>query len=637
MTRSLLILAALPALFAAVIAPGGELRTWTDGDGRTVEAAYVSREADTVTIRRSDGRIFTFPLERLSPRDRDYVRNRESAGFPVINVHRPPAEDFVDRVLAYGELEGWDTAAGKMRDRLTDAYGGGGSHLHDWYGLYRWIDIFQDTPFHRDLRGGEAPFGDTWPDSLRRFALTHHDFSTEFFQLVSRHDRLDEVSRILETLYRNAPRSFRNYPSLALAIAVVYDEQPPANWPHRQVSRELLPRRLPEPEEAFEFFVDSHRAGRLLINPQRLRAEELRFTVDIVAPIEDLKWAQQNVRQGLSRFDHVYYAVDYDNSRFSRTVETIQYQWPHADYRLGTILEKGGICVDQAYFASQAGKARGLPTLYFTGTGNDAGHAWFGYMRGTTGGWNLDVGRYFMRDNYVTGYALDPQTWKPIRDHDISYVQERFHRSQTYRDSIFHSDFAREFYLEDNPEKARSAARRALDIESRNRDAWNLVLEMDFAGGDVDAYENTLREAAGAFSRYPDIEAHYTGLLAASLLDRGDRETAYREMRRISRKNRRERPDISLSQAALFLRYSLENDRIDTSIDTFRGLLSELGNHAPGMGFHREVALPFFVHLAGEGHLEEARRLVRETRRTLDPDGGTPLDRELAEIAGKLR
>ena len=38
---------------------------------------------------------------------------------------------------------------------------------------------------------------------------------------------------------------------------------------------------------------------------------------------------------------------------------------------LPLILQEGGLCVDQAYFAAMVGKAKGVPTLLFRGAGLD--------------------------------------------------------------------------------------------------------------------------------------------------------------------------------------------------------------------------------------------------------------------------
>jgi hypothetical protein len=63
-------LATLFLLLIALAAPSASARTWTDRDGRTVEAELVRADADSVVIRRvTDGREFTLPRDRLSPAD----------------------------------------------------------------------------------------------------------------------------------------------------------------------------------------------------------------------------------------------------------------------------------------------------------------------------------------------------------------------------------------------------------------------------------------------------------------------------------------------------------------------------------------------------------------------------------------
>src|SRR5690606_10512591 len=120
---------------------------------------------------------------------------------------------------------------------------------------------------------------------------------------------------------------------------------------------------------------------------RRLAAAELKFVVDCSAPLTELTWAQRNVMAPLPQLTTTYDAIRYRNDRLAAG----QFSWPARDYRLETILREGGICVDQAYYAVNAGKARGVPTLFFRGAGLDGRHAWFGYL--TANGWVLDAGR----------------------------------------------------------------------------------------------------------------------------------------------------------------------------------------------------------------------------------------------------
>lgn len=51
-----------------------EARQWTDVEGRTLQAEFVSAGADDVTVRLPDGRTASLPITRLSEEDRQFVR-----------------------------------------------------------------------------------------------------------------------------------------------------------------------------------------------------------------------------------------------------------------------------------------------------------------------------------------------------------------------------------------------------------------------------------------------------------------------------------------------------------------------------------------------------------------------------------
>ena len=56
---------------------GADVRTWTDSTGAyTVQAELVGETAGTVQLRRTDGRIVSLPLERLSAADQAYMRKQ---------------------------------------------------------------------------------------------------------------------------------------------------------------------------------------------------------------------------------------------------------------------------------------------------------------------------------------------------------------------------------------------------------------------------------------------------------------------------------------------------------------------------------------------------------------------------------
>ncbi len=72
----------LGVLLIASVSLPAHARTWTDTQGRTIEAEFVKASGPTVTIRRTDGLVFDLPLTGLSPADRDYLARQQTSAAP---------------------------------------------------------------------------------------------------------------------------------------------------------------------------------------------------------------------------------------------------------------------------------------------------------------------------------------------------------------------------------------------------------------------------------------------------------------------------------------------------------------------------------------------------------------------------
>ncbi len=611
--------------------------TWSSSDGASLRAELLGTDGHSALLRiEESGQVRLTPLERLASESRDRATSAGVPRLPRLNFNEPPSDSTIGHLLRTGSEGDWSLLAEHLRAGLLAAYRGDyRPPVERWYLLYRWIDLFQENPFHGELASGGRPFGHDWSPRLLMSACRDAAFSREFFDLISPHDHLNEVSRILAQLHRANANTFEEYKSLALAIALVHDQPPPGNWP-LSVPDGMLPSRLMAPEDTFAFFVSSHRAGRLLLDPRNLAASKLRFTVDLIAPEDELHWAQQSIRPGVAQFGRTYFMVRYDYRRYGPHLPDFVEGWQEDDYRLQTIRRAGGICGDQTYFATQVGKALGLPTIYFSGYGDNGRHAWMGYFEGPTRGWNLEVGRY-ERHNYRTGNALDPQTWRTIDDHEIHFQQEYFHRTAEYRRSRYHSAFAREFKLAGRDRDALQAARRAVQAEARNREAWDLVAEINRESGRTAAYENTLTQAARAFAYHPHVNADYRGRLAKSLLERDAFDEALALLRDISQDNRRNRPDLSMRYSRTFLEHAYDNGEIGDIVNAYRQVLSQLRGHVSGSNFLYEIASPFLNHLHETGHTGDARILYSQTRRQLNVPQQTLAGRRLDELNQTLR
>ncbi len=548
--------------------------------------------------------------------------------------------------------QGWGSAVSDLRQAAMQAYETNSGYATAWYYLYRWADLL-GTPYNKALNNWikaveaarvahpnmassyEQRPGSLSPILSRELQLAllgNAAFSEEFFTLQSPVDNPAQVLAILQQIYTAEPALFADYQSLALAVAVVYDVPPAPLWPHGQVNARVLPRTLPAPTQAFAYWAKLDRANFTLQRLRRLPAAELKFLVDVVAPFSELDWARKNVPPGLTEFEKTYNLIKYRKDRIALN----QYSWPGPDYRLATILAQGGICVDQAYFASTVGKAKGIPTIMFRGAGLDGRHAWFGYLDAGEH-WHLDCGRY-AEQKFVSGVAYDPQTWGDINDHELLFITERFRALPTYKLSVMHASFAAEYLRAKEPERALKAAREAVNREPRNLPAWQILLKAQQAAAPADlrAQEAVLREAARAFQKYPDLENDFSKQLGEVLRARGEGSEASFEAQQRAKKYSADRADLSIQASADTVAQSMRQDDLATQIRTFNKVLDTSGRGA-AMDFYDKVVAPFVLHLANEGQIPAALQALERARRTLHVEPGRQLEAEMNGLAARLK
>ncbi len=563
---------------------------------------------------------------------------------------RPPSPERIAALVDSAAQKGWGSWVPSLRQAAFTAYERDPAGAAPWYFLYRWAELL-GTPkakalqvwikaieeagvahpnmaSHYDLPAGSLS-SQVSPE-LQRYLLGNAAVSQEFFDTLSNVDQPLETLAILQQLYAASPSLFAEYPSLAIALAVVYDVPPPPDWPHGQVNARALPRKFPAPVDAFNYWIRLDHANVTLQRLRRLPASELKFVIDTVTPFSELTWAQHNAAPPLAELDKTYTAIKYRKDRLSAGL----FNWPGPDYKMETILSTGGICVDQAYYATNAGKARGVPTLLFRGAGLDGRHAWFGYL--SANGWVLDAGRY-AEQKFVAGLAYDPQTWKNLNDHELAFLSDRFRALPLYQLSAVHAAMAAEYLHAGNAAAALKAAREAVNRERRNLEGWQVLLEAQrVAKQDPRAIEGTLREAAQAFQRYPDLEIGFSRQLVDSLRQRGELSVAAVEDQRIAQKYQSGRSDLSIQQAAGMLQRSMEQDDMATQIKNYQRILTTYGFGA-GMDFYDKVVVPFVVHLKEKGQIPAALQALDRARQTLRVEKGGQLDLELSGAAERLR
>lgn len=383
---------------------------------------------------------------------------------------------------------------------------------------------------------------------------------------ISSQDNLPECFRIIDSLAAHDPSGRDDYFKLICAIAVVWDVpgRPKTHW---QMGASPLPY-TPDLQKRYDYFRKMYKGGGAKIDYSKLSVHELVFVVDTPVPLGELEWARRNVDGSLGSWGKKFQKIEYDHERF----ENEQYDWPHGPYTLASIQEKGGICVDQAYFCVMTARAFGIPAIYFRAVGKSGGHAWFSYMH-NAGKWTLDIGRY-ENENYTTGTAINPQSNEPMTDHDVEFACERSRKTADQKRAALYMAFA-EVLRDANPETALRCARESRRLFSRDLRAWKLEFDLLLADKNYDGLLKLFDDQKDSFRKYPDILARMAQEISDALVAGGRNEDAAELMKSLAGVVKGDRDDIARTVELARIRQIRESGDYKTALREFEQLLEE--------------------------------------------------------------
>ena len=449
---------------------------------------------------------------------------------------------------------------------------------------------------------------------------------SSLFSTLTDHDYTPLVFKNLRDIRETQPAKWREYQNLAIALAVVNDAAVPDFWPHIQVTPSLVPKEIPPVPTQFARWVEANDSSRLELDLRKLSPDQIKFIIDAFVSPSELDWARKNVRFSRSNFDRTFSEVAYRPER----IKMKRFFWKASPYTLENIRRMGGICVDQAYYAMIAGKAHGLPTLFFTGQGKDGGHAWFGYMK-RDDKWELDIGRY-SQQNYAVGQALDPQTWRPISDHQLQLLAARFRDKPEFAASM--NDLAMAAIFEKNGDaiRADSAYASAVQTCPQNPDAWQQRGEfLTRINAPLEDRKKFHEDAIRRLGSSPDLKVRHQTAIANLHREAGDQSSANKIEQSIVTQNRRNRTDLSVGVAAQKVNAAIASGNLDEAASEFHRQLYSIGKSGGG-DFVKQVGVPFLEALMKNGKNTRARRSIDAMRQQLSPEPGSLLDIALREL-----
>ena len=447
-----------------------------------------------------------------------------------------------------------------------------------------------------------------------------------FLENLRPEDNATAAVKILLQIQMTHPESIKELPCLAVAIALVFDQPFPRYWPHHQVSHKLVPLEKVDPVRRMHQMTELQVARRYLTDLRDFTVSEMKFIVDHPLIDSEMEWARKNVTSSRSGYSKVFSSIRYDIPRY----ESNQLMWPYGTYLLSEIKSRGGICVDQAYFAAMTGKAKGLPTLYFSGQGDDGGHAWFGYMD-SPGHWETDCGRYESQ-NYPVGNAIDPQTWKPISDTELIFLAKSRERSVGFQQAKLYTDLSATV--------VRDVASRWLDaalaVQPEFLPAWHLQGELlDERKASPELMKDFWSRFTKRFATFADLRVVGQEKLLELAKARGDDQEVKSLSRQILVQNRTRRFDLGIGSVAAEVGEKIESGNWSEAETAFRKALREFKGQAGG-NLYYGLVVPFVESALAEGQVSVAKSSIAEAKRILRPAKDSLVGRSFMELAKKV-
>lgn len=329
---------------------------------------------------------------------------------------------------------------------------------------------------------------------LIQWLIQHPILLDTLMLAVSDADAPDRVLAVLAALREQHDQQLEDYADLTTAMCVVWDTPQrfdPEN-PRADTTR---------PVWLFKYLVSARE--RLRSDPMKMPWELAIYVVDNPVSQDDVAWALRRYAQR-GAIGGAYFDVPYDLAAFYGTADKAI--GAH-EYTLPNLARYGGICSDQAYFATQVARSLGIPACVCAGMGgaSEVGHAWVGYLESRGHGvvWNFSEGRY-PEHLYWKGAVQDPQTRAAITDSDVSLLAELTRTSA--RSRLASRAMCR---VADLAASARAADvyTRAIDLSPGNRNAWMSLAQL---GANLNLSERQFAQvtqvvATVAAKSYPDF------------------------------------------------------------------------------------------------------------------------------------
>ncbi len=294
------------------------------------------------------------------------------------------------------------------------------------YGVSRDVDAFREAAFTRRLVDQLKRVPAEGRGDLLVYLRAHPALAHTMAFAVGPKDDVPNAYGLLDRLRKDRPKQLERLPELAVALCVVRD---------RPLTRHINENTVKgvDPVDVFDFYA-AHES-QMFYGLRGVPVELLCHVVDTTASVADLNWAVAKYG-GTRDVGGLFFTIKYDDAYFAGQSDKKVDSAP-GGYDLPNVLRFGGVCIDQAYFATSVGKAIGVPTAIATASSAEAGHAWVGYLKSTgkSAAWDFNSGRYPEYQG-LRGDVTDPQTGDTIADSTVGLLGDLIGTNPVQRQNV---------------------------------------------------------------------------------------------------------------------------------------------------------------------------------------------------------
>ena len=262
-------------------------------------------------------------------------------------------------------------------------------------------------------------------DEIMEWFAAHTEIKEEFFTAINgRYDKIPAAFQLFNTLRKQFPKKIVPYANLAIAIALVWDDDRRGVYDyvgHQKRTHSVLPEDRLGAVEDFQYYLDTEKwmQGRA----QFLPWEFLAHMVNHRTPLVDRQWAMTNYLAQRAMIGKCYKDCPYDTEMLNSNSKTCRLDGK--PYNLPMLRQFGGVCAMQADYSSRIAKSLGVPAEYISGESKSGElHAWVMWVElvsVTKNSINFSLqseGRY-SGDQFYVGHLRDPQTSRSMTDRQL--------------------------------------------------------------------------------------------------------------------------------------------------------------------------------------------------------------------------